>query len=68
MYAHKYTYTLQSMLHFANGGEDAYGANWVSGLNSLASFNTAGGAKSARRFLNIPDEIGGARDTTVGRK
>ena len=25
---------LQSMLHFANGGEDAYAANWVSGMNS----------------------------------
>ena len=52
---------LQSMLHFANGGEDAYQANWVSGMSSLAGFNQSAGARSARRFLNIPDEIGGVR-------
>ena len=53
---------LQSMLHFTNGGEDSYGANWCSGLNSLAGYNRPDGAKQARRFLNIPEgEEGGVR-------
>ena len=52
---------LQSMLHFANGGEDAYASNWVSGMNSLSNFNQNAGAKAARRFLNVPDEAGGLR-------
>ena len=52
---------LQSMLHMVNGGEDSYNANWYSGLNSMAGYNQVGGMRSARRFLNFPDEEGGVR-------
>ena len=53
--------TLQSMLHMINSGEDSFNSNWYSGLNSMAGFNTVNGSKSARRWLNLPDEEGGTR-------
>ena len=48
--------TLQSILHQANGSDEAFAANWHSGQNCLANYNKESGAASARRFLNMGDE------------